>query len=291
MPVGKHSPNSEKWLFMPIKAIQTEEHLAQPQQLMTHNICSAMWSCPSEQIIWCLQHLLLWRGMTDGLLSLRPSPRPSGFFHVLHFVDKTDPSAMQQRLENASPHVSTSHLQNHWTDPSLFSYLSLDLLQILLLSFFLGGFLGHTQVRKVSDAPPESGGETLPEGIYWNQNPGPWLRPWCWRAGGKTLLATLWTLTGLSCRCHSSCSISAPLITCLFQFACLWPSVPPSLPPLHSSLALTGTPTAGCTHTLTQCACACVCAVGGKKWSLPLLHHSFLSLILSLPPSPGPINL
>lgn len=41
MPVGKHSPNSEKWLFMPIKAIQTEEDLAQPQQLMTHhNICS-----------------------------------------------------------------------------------------------------------------------------------------------------------------------------------------------------------------------------------------------------------
>lgn len=42
MPVGKHSLNSEKWLFMPIKAIQTEEDLAQPQQLMTHqNICSS----------------------------------------------------------------------------------------------------------------------------------------------------------------------------------------------------------------------------------------------------------
>lgn len=42
MPVGKHSPNFEKWLFMPIKAIQTEKDLAQPQQLMTHhNICSS----------------------------------------------------------------------------------------------------------------------------------------------------------------------------------------------------------------------------------------------------------
>lgn len=45
--------------------------------------------------------------MTDGVLSLRPSASPSGFFHVLHFLDRIDPSAMQQRSENAVSPVST----------------------------------------------------------------------------------------------------------------------------------------------------------------------------------------
>lgn len=276
---------------MPIKAIQTEEDLAQPQQLMTHhNICSS-----NVELSIGAKHLMSSAPPSverNDWWAVKPAPFrgskwvcPCAALFWLKLI-RLHQSHYWNWKCTVSPISGGLAFDLFELNTSLFSCLTLD-----LSSFFLSGSLDHTHFIKVSGAPPESHCASKADGIKCNQNPGPWFRPWCWRAGVKTLLATLWTLMGLSRWCHSSRSISAPPITCLFQFARHWPPVPPSLPPLHSSLALSGTLAAGCIYTHLMSVCAFVCAVGGKKWSLPLLHHSFLSLILSLPPSPGPINL